>query len=157
MAEMTVSNLLASLEDRMKKTEEALKVSFNAIRTGKASPALVDGLMVEYYGTPTRLRDIAAIAAPEPRMLTIQPWDVSAVKAIEKAILSSNLGITPMSDGRMLRLPIPELSQDRCSALGKQAKVERWASLATRNKSVRRFLLALMCRRNPWAVKVSSA
>ena len=64
MAEMTVSNLLASLEDRMKKTEEALKVSFNAIRTGKASPALVEGLMVEYYGTPTRLRDIAAIAAP---------------------------------------------------------------------------------------------
>jgi len=124
MAEMTVSNLLASLEDRMKKTEEALKVSFSAIRTGKASPSLVEGLMVEYYGTPTRLRDIAAIAAPEPRMLTIQPWDASAVKSIEKAILSSNLGITPMSDGRMLRLPIPELSQDRRSALSKQAKGE---------------------------------
>ena len=119
-----VRELLATLEARMKKSEESLKSTFNSIRTGKASPALVDGVMVEYYGTPTRLRDIAGITAPEPRMLQIQPWDASALKAIEKAILASDLGITPLNDGRMIRLPIPELSKERRTALSKQAKAE---------------------------------
>lgn len=77
-------NLLDSLEEHMMKTEDALKNSFAAIRTGKASPALVEGITVEYYGTQTRLRDIAGITAPEPRLLVIQPWDASAVSAIEK-------------------------------------------------------------------------
>ncbi len=124
MAQLTKENLMSVLEERMKKTEEALKTSFAGIRTGKASPALVDALMVEYYGTPTRLHAIAGISAPEPRLLVIQPWDAGAVKAIEKAVMASNLGITPMSDGRTIKLPIPELSQERRAALSKQAKAE---------------------------------
>lgn len=127
-------NLLDSLEEHMIKSESTLKNNFAAIRTGKASPALVENIMVEYYGTQTRLRDIAGITAPEPRLLVIQPWDASAVPAIEKAIFSSNIGITPMSDGRTLKLPIPELSQDRRAALVKQAKSEvEEAKVALRN------------------------
>ena len=114
--------MLLELEERMMKTEEALKQNFNGIRTGKASPALVENLMVEYYGCNTRLKELAGISAPEPRLLVIQPWDASAVAAVEKAILASNLGITPMSDGKTLKLPSPELSQDRRQALAKQAK-----------------------------------
>ncbi len=126
--------LLDVIEEHMMKTEEALKNSFVAIRTGKASPALVENMMVPYYGTPTRLREIAGITAPEPRLLVIQPWDTSAVSAIEKAILASTLGITPMSDGRTIKLPIPELSQERRTALSKQAKVEtEEAKVALRN------------------------
>jgi ribosome recycling factor len=126
--------MLMELEERMMKTEEALKQNFNGIRTGKASPALVENLMVEYYGCNTRLKELAGISAPEPRLLVIQPWDASAVAAVEKAILASNLGITPMSDGKTLKLPIPELSQDRRQALAKQAKsaVEE-AKVALRN------------------------
>ena len=124
MADGYSKELLTSLEGRMKKSEESLRTTFNSIRTGKASPALVDGVMVEYYGTPTRLRDIAGISAPEPRLLQIQPWDVSALKAIEKAILASDIGITPLNDGRMIRLPIPELSKERRTTLSKQAKAE---------------------------------
>ncbi len=128
------NNLLDSLEEYMMKAEDALKNTFNSIRTGKANPALLDGIMVEYYGTPTRLKDIAGITAPEPRLLVIQPWDASALSAIEKAILASNIGITPMSDGRMLRLPIPELSQERRVSLSKQAKAETEdAKVALRN------------------------
>lgn len=134
MASIDPAAILDSLEEHMMKTEDNLKKSFSAIRTGKASPALVEGIMVEYYGTPTRLRDIAGITAPEARLLVIQPWDASAVGAIEKAILASNIGITPMSDGRMLRLPIPELSQERRTALSKQAKSEtEEAKVALRN------------------------
>ncbi len=107
MAQLTRENFRAELEARMKKTEESLKNSFAAIRTGKASPALVDGIMVEYYGTQTKLNAIAGITAPEPRLLVIQPWDAGAVKAIEKAILASNLGITPMSDGAPSSCPSP--------------------------------------------------
>ena len=115
--------MLMELEERMMKTEEALKQNFNGIRTGKASPALVENLMVEYYGCNTRLKELAGISAPEPRLLVIQPWDASAVA-----------GITPMSDGKTLKLPIPELSQDRRQALAKQAKgaVEE-AKVALRN------------------------
>ena len=124
MAQFTKENLLSELEARMKKTEEALKNGFAAIRTGKASPALVEGLMIDYYGSQVKLNTIAGINAPEARLLVIQPWDAGAVKAIEKAILASNLGITPMSDGRTIKLPIPELSQERRVAFCKQAKVE---------------------------------
>ena len=128
------NNLLDSLEEHMMKTEEALSGSFSAIRTGKASPALVEHVTVEYYGTPTRLKEIAGITAPEPRLLVIQPWDTTAVSAIEKALLASNIGITPMSDGRTLKLPIPELSQERRQALAKQAKAEcEEAKVALRN------------------------
>jgi len=105
--------LLDETQERMDKAFEAMKHDFQAIRTGKASPALVEGLSVEYYGSTVRLKDIASITAPEPRLLVIQPWDQSAVKEIEKAIQASDIGISPVSDGRVIRLPIPELSEER--------------------------------------------
>ena len=130
----TVELLLDELEENMMKTEEALSANFNANRTGKASPALVENITFEYYGTQTRIRDAAGITAPEPRLLVIQPWDASAVKSIEKALLASNIGITPMSDGKTLKLPIPELSQDRRASLSKQAKASaEEAKVALRN------------------------
>ncbi|MDD3885704.1 MAG: ribosome recycling factor [Victivallaceae bacterium] len=118
----TPADLMDTLEEHMMKTEDALKNAFNGIRTGKASPALVENVMVEYYGTPTRLRELAGITTPEPRLLVVQPWDTSAVPKVEKALLAANIGITPVSDGKTLKLPIPELSQDRRAALAKQAK-----------------------------------
>ena len=87
--------VLMELEEKMEKAESSMRSDLNAIRTGKASPSLVEGLMVDYYGVQTRLRDMAQINAPEPRLLTIQPWDASAVSAVEKAIKASNLGIMP--------------------------------------------------------------
>ena len=116
MSEVT-DMVLMELEEKMEKCESSMRHDLSAIRTGKASPSLVEGLMVDYYGVQTRLRDMAQINAPEPRLLTIQPWDASAVAAIEKAIKASNLGIMPNSDGRLIRLPIPELSEDRRKTL----------------------------------------
>ena len=111
-----------------------MKTDFAAIRTGKASPALVENITVEYYGAKSRIRDIAGIATPEARLITIQPWDQSAVKLIEKAIQESNLGISPVSDGRVIRLPIPPLSQERRQTLGKQVKTRaEEARVAVRN------------------------
>ena len=134
MAAVDITELMDFVEEHMMKTEDSLKNNFAAIRTGKASPSLVENIQVDYYGTPTRLRDLAGINAPEPRLLVIQPWDASAVAAVEKAILASNLGITPMSDGKTLKLPIPELSQDRRQALSKQAKADtEEAKVALRN------------------------
>jgi len=105
--------LFEETDERMDKACAALKHTFLSIRTGKASPAMVEGLMVDYYGTSTRLRDISSITSPEPRLLVIQPWDQNAVKNIEKAILASDIGISPVGDGRVIRLPIPELSEER--------------------------------------------
>ena len=97
----------------MSASVDSLKRRFDQVRTGKASPALVDGIMVDYYGAQTRLKDIASVSAPEPRVLKIQPYDISAANAIVKAIQNSSLGITPVSDGKVIRLPIPELSEER--------------------------------------------
>ena len=134
MANVDIAELMDFVEEHMMKTEDSLKNNFAAIRTGKASPSLVENITVDYYGTPTRLRDLAGISAPEPRMLVVQPWDKGSLAAIEKAILSSNIGITPMNDGKLLRLPIPELSQERRTALSKQAKSETEdAKVALRN------------------------
>jgi ribosome recycling factor len=105
--------LIDETQERMDKAVEAMRHDFQAIRTGKASPALVEGMNIEYYGTTVRLKDIASITAPEPRLLVIQPWDQSAVKEIEKAIMASDIGISPVSDGRVIRLPVPELSEER--------------------------------------------
>jgi len=113
--EPTVDNLLDYVDKKMSDALEAMKKDFAAVRTGKASPGLVEGIMVEYYGTQTRLRDIAGITTPEPRLLVIQPWDQN----IEKAIQASALGISPVSDGRVIRLPIPELSEERRKDLSK--------------------------------------
>jgi len=119
---MAVSDVFDSTEEKMMNAEEAMKNDLTAIRTGKASTALVENIMVEYYGTMTRLRDIAGLATPESRLITIQPWDQSAVKAVEKAIIASPLGISPVSDGKVIRLPIPPLSEERRAALAKQVK-----------------------------------
>ena len=126
--------LVDEMEENMQKAQEAMKTDFAAIRTGKASPALVENITVEYYGAKSRIRDIAGIATPEARLITIQPWDQSAVKLIEKAIQESNLGISPVSDGRVIRLPIPPLSQERRVTLGKQVKTRaEEARVAVRN------------------------
>lgn len=109
-------------EDKMEKAIRHLQDEFSGVRTGKASPNLVENLMVPYYGTPTRLREIAGIATPEARLLVINAFDPTALPAIEKAILAANLGITPKNDGRVIRIPIPELSEERRKDLTKVTK-----------------------------------
>ncbi len=131
---VSIDDLMDHLEESMMKTQDAMLHDFSAIRTGKASPALVESVMVDYYGTPTRLKELAGITAPEPRMLIIQPWDPASVAAIEKGIIASNVGISPVNDGRTLRLPIPELSEERRASLTKQVKVRgEDAKVAIRN------------------------
>jgi len=116
--------LIDELEESMVKCENFLKSEFAKIRTGKASPALVQDIVVDYYGTPTKIKELASITVPEARTLQIQPWDQSAVQAVEKAILKSDIGISPVSDGRILRLPMPDLDQQRRKDLVKQAKAK---------------------------------
>ena len=131
---MAIEELLDNMEESMMNAEDAMKTDIAAIRTGKASTALVEGLMVEYYGTNTRLRDIAGLSTPDARTVAIKPWDQSAVQAIEKAIINSNIGISPVSDGKIVRLPIPPLSEDRRAALAKQVKARsEEARVAVRN------------------------
>ena len=131
---MAIEELLDNMEESMMNAEDAMKTDIAAIRTGKASTALVEGLMVEYYGTNTRLRDIAGLSTPDARTVAIQPWDQSAVQAIEKAIINSNIGISPVSDGKIVRLPIPPLTEDRRAALAKQVKARsEEARVAVRN------------------------
>jgi len=122
MSNMSIENLIPETRQRMEDALSAMQNSFRAVRTGKASPNLVETLTVDYYGTPTKLRDIASITAPEPRLVVIQPWDQSAVSSIEKAIQTSDLGISPVSDGRVIRLPIPELSEERRADMTKLVK-----------------------------------
>lgn len=99
--------------ERMDKSVEFLQNELSGLRTGKANPALVENITVDYYGTPTRLRDISNISTPEPRQIVINPFDPSSLSLIEKAIISANIGITPINDGRLIRIPIPELSEER--------------------------------------------
>jgi len=112
-------DVLKETEERMNKAVDALRDSLVTIRTGRASPALVERLPVEYYGTPTPLNQLATISVPEPRLLTIRPWDPNALADIEKAILKSELGLTPSNDGRILRLTIPRLTEERRQELVK--------------------------------------
>jgi len=116
---LTADNVIEVTTERMDHAIAALEKAFAGIRTGKASPAMVETLLVDYYGTKTRMKDLASISCPEPRTIAIQPWDASAVKAIEKAIQNSNLGIMPVCDGKTVRLPIPELSEDRRKQMAK--------------------------------------
>jgi ribosome recycling factor len=108
-----IDDLLDELRQRMEKSIEALQDDLMSIRTGRASPALVEKLAVEYYGSMTQLNQMASIAAPEPRLLVIRPWDASALSSIERAILKSDLGLTPMNDGKLIRLNIPRLTEER--------------------------------------------
>jgi ribosome recycling factor len=114
-----IKELLGETEDRMKKTIEALEAKLRTIRTGRASPALVEQVMVDYYGTPTPLQQLAVISAPEPQLLTIRPYDPGSLGDIERAILKSELGLTPSNDGKIIRLPIPRLTEERRQELAK--------------------------------------
>jgi len=116
---MTTKELLHSTEEKMKKAIESVTREFAEIRTGRASPSLVEGLHVNYYDTPTLLKQLASISAPDAHLLVIQPWDVTAIVEIEKAIMKSNLGITPSNDGKIIRLSIPQLSKERRQELAK--------------------------------------
>ena len=109
-------------ENKMKKTCEALETQLATIRAGRANASVLDQIQVDYYGSPTPIQQVASVATPDPRTLLIQPWDASVLKGIERAILSSDLGINPQNDGRMLRLVFPPLTEERRKELAKQTK-----------------------------------
>ncbi|MBI4661461.1 MAG: ribosome recycling factor [Verrucomicrobia bacterium] len=110
---MPVDDILLEAEEKMIKTEEIVQHEFSGVRTGKASPALVENIQVEVYGAHMRIRELAGITTPEPRLILIQPWDVNTVHPIEKAIQKSNLGVNPAVDKKLIRIVLPELSQER--------------------------------------------
>jgi ribosome recycling factor len=112
------------LKARIDKTIDDLRRELSKIRTGRANLAMLDGVKVDYYGTPTPLAQCAALAVPEPRLITIKPWDKSVMKDIEKAIKEANLGLNPMNDGEMIRLPIPPLTEERRKDIAKQVKTK---------------------------------
>ena len=115
----TVDELTQDAQSRMGKSVEHARGEFNTVRTGRASASLLDRIEVDYYGTPTPLKQLATINVPEPRMLTIQPFDPSAIKQVERAIQESDLGLTPSNDGKVIRLPIPQLTEERRKELVK--------------------------------------
>ena len=114
-----IDDLLTDAGRRMDKSVEAAQHELNTVRTGRASAALLDRVNVDYYGTPTPLKQLATINVPEPRMLTVQAFDPSSIKAIERAIQESDLGLTPSNDGKLIRLPIPQLTEERRKELVK--------------------------------------
>jgi len=116
---MTTKETLHNSEEKMKKALESMMREFSEIRTGRASPHLVEGLHIDYYGTPTLLKQLASISVPDVHLIAIQPWDPSAIPEIEKAIMKSNLGIAPSNDGKTVRLSIPALSKERRLELSK--------------------------------------
>lgn len=116
---MTVKDILASHEDKMKKALEVLRKEYGSLRAGRATPALLDKITIDYYGTPTPLNQVGNISVPEPRQLVIQPWERNLLATIEKAILKSDLGLTPNNDGSVIRLNIPQLTQQRRAELVK--------------------------------------
>lgn len=129
-----IDDVMQEAESRMQKSVEVLRQDLATIRTGRASPKLVERVMVDYYGTPTPLYQIASISAPEARLLTIKPWDPHALSSIEKAILTSDLGLNPSNDGTIIRLVIPQLTEERRHELSRVAahRVEE-ARVAIRN------------------------
>ncbi len=119
---MTIKELKQQAEKEMSSARDAVRSRLGKLRTGKASPALLQGLRIDYYGQPTPLNQVANIAAPEPRLLTVAPYDRSMAGAIEKAIRASDLGLNPTSDGQLVRVPIPELTEERRREFAKLAK-----------------------------------
>ena len=138
-----LKDVISDAEERMEKTVEALQLELRSLRTGRASPALVERLHVDYYGAPTPLNQLAGISVPEPRMLMIRPWDRSSMGLIEKAILKSDLGLTPNNDGQVIRLVIPQLTEERRRDLSRLVarRVEE-ARVACRN--IRRDAIELL-------------
>jgi ribosome recycling factor len=117
-----IDDVMKDAEERMKKAIEHLKRDLVTIRTGRATPALIDRLNIEYYGTPMPLNQLASISAPEPRLLVVQPWDKSSLAIIEKALQKSEMGFNPQSDGQVIRIPIPALTEERRKEMVKMVK-----------------------------------
>ena len=129
-----IKDILTSREEKMQKTLESLKREFASLRAGRATPSLLDKVMVDYYGTPTPVNQVAKVSVPEPRMIVIQPWEKTLIKELEKAILKSDLGLTPNSDGTAIRLTIPQLTKERREELKKAVnKKAEEAKVALRN------------------------
>ncbi len=116
---MSIKETLHHTDEKMKKSFESMNREFHEVRTGRASPSLVEGLHIDYYGTPTMLKQLAAISAPDAHLIIIQPWDPTAIIEIEKAIVKSNLGVSPSNDGKMIRIVVPQLSKERRQELAK--------------------------------------
>ena len=116
---MSMRDVVQQTETKMKKTLESVTREFMEVRTGRAHPGLIEGMHIDYYGTPTLLKQIASIAIPDPRTIVIQPWDVSAIVEIEKTITNSKLGVVPFNDGKIVRISIPPLSKERREELTK--------------------------------------
>jgi len=119
---MTTDQILKDCKDRMDKALEVLRNEFKGLRTGRASPALLDTLRVEYYGSPTPIKQLASVSAPEPQQLLIKPFDANALKDIEKAIRGSDLGLAPDNDGKVIRLKIPAMSGEQRTKMAKKVK-----------------------------------
>ena len=131
---MEVKEIIAQHEEKMDKTIEALKRELSSIRTGRASTSLLDRITVDYYGTPTPVKQVANVAAPEPRMITIAPWEPKMLGEIEKAILKSDLGLNPNNDGKIIRLEIPQLTEERRKELSKKvSKIAEDSTVVIRN------------------------
>ena len=117
-----LEDVIKDFKGRMEKTLEDLRRDLAKVRTGRANAGMLDGVRVPYYGTPTALSGVASVSIPEPRLITIKPWDKSVIKDIEKAIREANLGFNPMNDGEIIRIPIPPLTEERRKELAKQVK-----------------------------------
>ncbi|WP_405760813.1 ribosome recycling factor [Anaerovibrio slackiae] len=131
---MLVKVIIANNEERLEKSIAALKREFGSLRAGRATPSLLDKVMIDYYGTPTPVNQVAKVSVPEPRMIMITPWDKSQMHDIEKAIMKSDLGLSPNSDGTAIRLSIPQLTQERRQELVKTVgKKAEEAKVAIRN------------------------
>ena len=129
-----IKDILKNASEHMQKSEDALAHEFAGIRTGRASGAILDKITVEYYGTPTPIAQIAAIKAPEPQLLVVEPWDKTALGAVEKAIRASDLGLNPSNDGSVIRIPFPPLTEERRKELVKLCKhYSEEARVAVRN------------------------
>ena len=131
-----MKEVIKKCEEKMTKTCENLDGEFSNIRAGRANPNLLNRIMVEYYGTPTPMQQVGNISVPEPRIIQINPWEKSLLKAIEKAILASDLGITPTNDGTSIRLVFPELTEERRKELVKDIKKKGEAAKVADRKSV---------------------
>lgn len=129
-----MNEILKKYDEKMDKSEKVLRENFSAVRAGRANPAVLDKILVDYYGTPTKVNAIAAISVQDARVLVVQPWDRSALKAIEKAILTSDLGINPSNDGSVIRIPFPPLTEERRKELKKDiAKMGEECKVSLRN------------------------
>lgn len=131
---MSASTVTNETKPKMEAVVEDFKRKLTNVRTGRATVGLLDAVMVDYYGTPTPLNQMASVAVPEPQLLTVQPWDISQVNAVEKAIIAANLGMNPSNDGKIIRLPVPALNEERRKQLAKQVhEIAEEHRIAVRN------------------------